>query len=85
MQLLADRGIATEPYTGFMEDPKMGAVAWGLPRKTAADLGPMDGQIRWGDAVSVYRCRPSRNSNASARAYAPWCGGRGFHLFDRPR
>ena len=40
MQLLADRGIPTEPYAGFMEDPKMGAVVWSLPHKTTADLGP---------------------------------------------
>lgn len=39
-QMLADRDIATEPYPGFMEDPKLGAVAWSLPHKTSADLGP---------------------------------------------
>lgn len=39
-QMLADRGISAEPYPGFMEDPKLGAVAWSLPRKTGADLGP---------------------------------------------
>ena len=40
MQLLADRDIPTEPFAGFMEDAKMGAIAWGLPHKTDADLGP---------------------------------------------
>nr|C5H882.1 RecName: Full=Non-reducing polyketide synthase rads2; Short=NR-PKS rads2; AltName: Full=Radicicol biosynthesis cluster protein s2 [Floropilus chiversii]ACM42403.1 RADS2 nonreducing polyketide synthase [Floropilus chiversii] len=39
-QMLADRGISPEPYPGFMEDPKLGAVAWSLPHKTGADLGP---------------------------------------------
>lgn len=40
MKLLADEGIKTEAYPGFMEDPKFGAVAWSLPHKTPADLGP---------------------------------------------
>ena len=40
MQLLADRDIPTEPFARFMEDAKMGAIAWGLPHKTDADLGP---------------------------------------------
>ncbi|KDN68164.1 putative beta-ketoacyl synthase domain-containing protein [Colletotrichum sublineola] len=38
-QLVKDRGIATTAYPGFMEDPKLGAVMWGLPHKTGADLG----------------------------------------------
>ena len=40
MQLLADQDIPTERFAGFMEDAKMGAIAWGLPHKTDADLGP---------------------------------------------
>jgi zearalenone synthase (nonreducing iterative type I polyketide synthase) len=40
MKLVTDQGISTEPYPGFMGDPKMGAVAWTLPHKTDADLGP---------------------------------------------
>jgi zearalenone synthase (nonreducing iterative type I polyketide synthase) len=40
LQLMADQGIPTEAYPGFMEDPKMGAVAWSLLNKTSADLGP---------------------------------------------
>lgn len=40
MQLLADEGIGTEAYPGFMEDPKLGAVTWSLPHKTDRDLGP---------------------------------------------
>jgi zearalenone synthase (nonreducing iterative type I polyketide synthase) len=39
-QMLADGGISAEAYPGFMEDPKLGAVAWSLPHKTGADLGP---------------------------------------------
>jgi zearalenone synthase (nonreducing iterative type I polyketide synthase) len=38
--MLADGGISAEAYPGFMEDPKLGAVAWSLPHKTGADLGP---------------------------------------------
>lgn len=40
IQSLADNGIATKAYPGFMEDGKVGAVMWGLPHKTAEDLGP---------------------------------------------
>lgn len=40
MKMLADQNIPIEAYPGFMEDPKLGAVAWGLPNKTIADLGP---------------------------------------------
>ncbi|KAH8892730.1 non-reducing polyketide synthase [Thozetella sp. PMI_491] len=40
MRLLADAGIPTEPFPKFMEDARMGAIAWGLPHKTPADLGP---------------------------------------------
>ncbi|PNY28267.1 Polyketide synthase [Tolypocladium capitatum] len=39
-QILADHDITTEPYPSFMEDPKLGAVAWSLPYKASADLGP---------------------------------------------
>ncbi|KAI8163499.1 Non-reducing polyketide synthase hmp3 [Colletotrichum sp. SAR 10_70] len=38
---LADMGYPVEPYPGFMEDPKLGAVAWSLPDKNSeTDLGP---------------------------------------------
>ncbi|KAL8910261.1 MAG: hypothetical protein Q9171_004425 [Xanthocarpia ochracea] len=40
MQLLEDQDIPTEPFAKFMEGAKMGAIAWGLPHKTEADLGP---------------------------------------------
>ncbi|KAG7289996.1 Non-reducing polyketide synthase rads2 [Staphylotrichum longicolle] len=39
-KMLAERGISGEAYPGFMEDAKLGAVAWSLPDKTEADLGP---------------------------------------------
>jgi zearalenone synthase (nonreducing iterative type I polyketide synthase) len=40
MKLLDANDIPTKAFPGFMEDPKMGAIAWGLPHKTAEDLGP---------------------------------------------
>ena len=52
MQLLADRDIPTEPFARFMEDAKMGAIAWGLPHKADADLGPNG----WGRYVVETLC-----------------------------
>ncbi|KAG8156824.1 hypothetical protein KVR01_013237 [Diaporthe batatas] len=40
MRMLADVGMPTEPYPGFMEDPKNGPFACLMPDKTEADLGP---------------------------------------------
>lgn len=40
MKLLEANDIPTKAFPGFMEDPKMGAIAWGLPHKKAEDLGP---------------------------------------------
>lgn len=40
MTLLDANNIPTKAYPGFMEDPEMGAIAWGLPHKTPEDLGP---------------------------------------------
>lgn len=40
MGLLARVGVPTEAFEGFMEDGRMGAIAWGLPDKTERDLGP---------------------------------------------
>ncbi|KAK1981251.1 hypothetical protein LZ30DRAFT_793799 [Colletotrichum cereale] len=37
---LVDMGYPAESYPGYMEDPHTGAVAWSLPDKTEADLGP---------------------------------------------
>lgn len=38
-KLLTNANIPTDTFPGFMEDAKMGAIAWGLPHKTSADLG----------------------------------------------
>ncbi|KAH8706037.1 non-reducing polyketide synthase [Talaromyces proteolyticus] len=38
-KILADHGVVTTAYPRFMEDPKLGAVAWSLIHKTEADLG----------------------------------------------
>lgn len=40
VKLLAKSSIPTEPFPGSMEAGMMGAIAWGLPHKTDADLGP---------------------------------------------
>lgn len=53
MQLLADRNIPTEPFAGFMEDARMGAIAWGLPHKIDADLGPNESDRYVGDALCL--------------------------------
>ncbi|KAI1263634.1 beta-ketoacyl synthase domain-containing protein [Xylariaceae sp. FL1019] len=37
--MLAERNMPTEAYPGFLEDPKLGAVAWSLPHK-GKYLGP---------------------------------------------
>ncbi|KAI0158059.1 beta-ketoacyl synthase domain-containing protein [Xylariaceae sp. FL1272] len=37
--MLAERKMPTEAYPGFLEDPKLGAVAWSLPHK-GKYLGP---------------------------------------------
>lgn len=53
MKLLADADISTESYAGFMEDAKMGAIAWGLPHKTTADLGSNGWERYVGEALSL--------------------------------
>ena len=40
MKMLEKEVIPTKSTPGFMEDPNMGATAWGIPHKTEADLGP---------------------------------------------
>ena len=40
MKKLADEGIPTKAYTGYMEDPKLSPMACLVPDKTKADLGP---------------------------------------------
>ena len=53
MQLLAKAGIPTEPFPGFMEDSRMGAIAWGLPNKTDSDLGPNGWERYVGEALCL--------------------------------
>lgn len=40
LQKIVDHGLPTKPYPGFMEDPKLGHVMWGMVNKTEADMGP---------------------------------------------
>ena len=40
MKMLADEGIPTKAYPGYMEDPKLSPMACLIPDKTEADLGP---------------------------------------------
>jgi thioesterase domain-containing protein len=40
MQMLADQGIPTTSYPGYMEDPKLGAFACLVPDRKEVDLGP---------------------------------------------
>ncbi|KAF6807044.1 beta-ketoacyl synthase domain-containing protein [Colletotrichum musicola] len=42
MRMLTDGGFPAEAYTGFMEDPALGALAWGFPDKIGSEgaLGP---------------------------------------------
>lgn len=40
MQMLADEGIPTKAYPGYMEDPRLSPMACLVPDKTQTDLGP---------------------------------------------
>ena len=40
MQMLADEGIPTKAYPGYMEDPKLSPMACLVPDKTELDCGP---------------------------------------------
>ncbi|MCJ1312673.1 polyketide synthase pks13 [Agyrium rufum] len=40
MKMLADEGIPTKAYPGYMEDPRLSPMACLVPDKTKADLGP---------------------------------------------
>lgn len=42
MRMLTDGGFPAEAYPGFMEDPALGALAWGFPDKIGSEgaLGP---------------------------------------------
>ncbi|KAK5988542.1 Non-reducing polyketide synthase curS2 [Cladobotryum mycophilum] len=53
LKLLADEGIPTKAYPGFMEDPKLGPFACFVPNKTAADLGPNGWDKYVGDMMTL--------------------------------
>ncbi|KAF2273801.1 polyketide synthase [Westerdykella ornata] len=53
MALLRKSNIPTEAFDGFMEDARMGAIAWGLPHKTPADLGPNGWERYVGEAYCL--------------------------------
>lgn len=53
MELLEKSDIPTEPFDSFMEDVRMGAIAWGLPHKTSADLGSKGWEAHVGEALCL--------------------------------
>lgn len=53
LQMLADQGIPTEAYPGYMEDPKLGPFACFVPDKTKADLGPNGWDRYVGDILTL--------------------------------
>ncbi|KAF8850827.1 conidial yellow pigment biosynthesis polyketide synthase [Acephala macrosclerotiorum] len=53
MQMLADQGIPTKAYPGFMEDPELGTFACLVPDKTKADLGPNGWDRFAGDMLTL--------------------------------
>lgn len=40
LQKALDHGLPSKAYPGYMEDPRLGHVAWGIIHKTKADMGP---------------------------------------------
>lgn len=52
MKMLADEGIPTKAYPGYMEDPKLSPMACLVPDKTKTDLGP-NGWDRYAGDVLV--------------------------------
>jgi hypothetical protein len=53
MKLLAESGIPTKAYPGFMEDPKLGPFACFVPDKTEADIGPNGWDKLVGDMLTL--------------------------------
>lgn len=53
MQMLADNGIPTKAYPGYMEDPKLSPMACLVPDKTKADLGPNGWDKYVGDVLTL--------------------------------
>lgn len=53
MQMLADEGIPTKAYPGYMEDLKLSPMACLIPDKTKADLGPNGWDRYTGDVLTL--------------------------------
>lgn len=53
MKMLADEGIPTTAYPGYMEDPKLSPMACLVPDKTKADLGPNGWDRYAGDVLAL--------------------------------
>lgn len=53
MKMLADEGIPTKAYPGYMEDPKLPPMACLVPDKTKADLGPNGWDRYAGDVLAL--------------------------------
>lgn len=53
MQILADQGIPTKAYPGYMEDPRLGPFACFVPDKTKMDLGPNGWNRYVGDILTL--------------------------------
>lgn len=53
MKMLADEGIPTKAYPGYMEDPKLSPMACLVPDKTKADLGPNGWDRYAGDVLAL--------------------------------
>ena len=53
MKMLADEGIPTKAYPGYMEDPRLSPMACLVPDKTKADLGPNSWDRYAGDVLSL--------------------------------
>lgn len=53
MKMLADEGIPTKAYPGYMEDPKLSPMACLVPNKTKADLGPNGWDRYAGDVLAL--------------------------------
>ncbi|KIM92530.1 hypothetical protein OIDMADRAFT_62490 [Oidiodendron maius Zn] len=53
LQMLADEGIPTKAYPGYMEDPELSPIACLVPDKTKADLGPNGWDRYAGDVLTL--------------------------------
>lgn len=53
MEMLANEGIPTKAYPGYMEDPKLSPMACLVPDKTKKDLGPNGWDRYAGDVLAL--------------------------------